>query len=299
MADKALSATQAAEREKVTSTSRLRQVVIALLACLAVLAFAYHSVLAGLVSAWSDPDFSHGYLVAPFAAYLAWRRRKQLADVELRPSWAGLAVLIGAFLIRRTGLFCGYASLERLSLVVSVWGIVLLVVGWQVTKRMAGPLLFLLLMLPPPGQLVAWVTFPLQLAATKVSAWILSAMGWEVRRTGNVIRLPLQSYGVANACSGLRMVFAIVTIGAVMACLLRRPLWERIVLLVSTVPIALAVNVARVVITGTISEAFHESVDPVVVHDWAGYLMVPVAILTLWWVQRFLRSAAKLPAATG
>jgi exosortase len=167
---------------------------------------------------------------------------------------------------------------------------VLLLTGWQVVKAVAGPLLFLMLLVPPPGRVVSAVTLPLQEMATRLAASVLGGMGWQVARTGNVLRLPLQSYEVAHACNGLRMVFAIVTLGAAMACLLRRPIWERIVLILSTVPVALAVNILRIVITGMISEAFYGSVSVTEVHDVAGWLMVPLAIMLLWGEQRFIRS---------
>jgi exosortase/archaeosortase family protein len=87
------------------------------------------------------------------------------------------------------------------------------------------------------------------------------------------------------------MVFAVVTLGAAMACLLRRPFWERLVLVLSTVPVGVLVNVVRVVITGVASEVLLGAVSVGRTHDVAGWLMMPVAVLVLWWEQRFLRLA--------
>jgi exosortase len=275
-----------------------RWVVLEWLACACVLAFVYRAVLADLWSVWmTNQDYSHGVLVAPFALYLAWRRRELLADAELEPSWGGAALLVAAFGMRLVGLRCYYGSLERLSLVVAVWGTVLLLGGRSVTRRLLGPLVLLLLMIPPPGRVAEAVTLPLQRMAASASAGVLSVMGWDVAREGNVLRLPLQSLEVAEACSGLRMIFAIVTLGGAMICLVRRPLWERSVLLISTVPIAIAVNVLRVVATAILSEASPAVFSPARVHDAAGWLMMPLALMLLWWEQRFLRSLFADPGA--
>jgi len=281
----ALQAVQAREAQ----ASR-RRMIAGLAICGLGLLFTYRATLADLWSVWMEnQDYSHGVLVAPFAAYLVWRRRGQLRNVPAKPSWLGLAILASALVMRLVALRYYYGSLESLSLVVTVWGLIVLIAGWQFTRRLTGPLLFLVLMVPPPQSAAAAITMPLQRFAASTSTSVLDAMGWRVVREGNVLRLPLQSLEVAEACSGLRMVFAVVTLGAAMACLLRRPVWERAVLVVSTLAIGVLVNVARVVITGVASElsAAHLSVSTV--HDWAGWLMMPVAVLILWWEQRFLR----------
>jgi len=269
-----------------------RWVVFEWLACVAVLLYVYRSVLVDLWFVWmTNQDYSHGVLVAPFALYLAWRRRSRLAEVKPQPSWLGAGLLVAAFLMRIVGVRCWLGSVERLSLVVAVWGLVLLLAGRQVARLMAGPLLFLLLMVPPPQSVAAAITLPLQRFAARTSAGVLSVMGWDIVREGNVLRLPLQSLEVAEACNGLRMVFAIVTLGVagVVAFMGRRPLWERLTLVLSMVPVAIAVNVLRIVITGIASEVFPGAVSPARAHDVAGWLMMPLALVLLWWEQRFLR----------
>ena len=114
-------------------------------------------------------------------------------------------------------------------------------------------------------------------------------MGWEAISEGNVIRLPGQNLAVAEACNGLRMVFAIVTLGCAIAYLARRPLWERITVACSSVVIGIAANVGRIVATGAISQAF-DTASTAQTHDIAGWLMMPLALMLIWGEQRFLRS---------
>jgi len=261
-------------------------------ACGVVLLYVYRAVLFDLWTVWTtQQDYSHGLLVAPFAAYLIWRVRDKWSGIRPQPSWVGAGLLVAALLIRVVGVRCYYGSLERLSLIIGVSGLVALLGGLRVLRSWTGPLLFLLLMLPPPQSVAAAITLPLQLFAARASAGVLDMMGWEVVREGNVLRLPLQSLGVVEACNGLRMVFAIVTLGVagVIGFLGHRPLWERLALLLSTVPLAIGVNVVRIVVTGMVSEVWSGHVSTGRVHDVTGWLMMPAALTVLWLEQRFLR----------
>ena len=271
-------------------TSRSPWQVLGWLGSAAALIFAYRIVMVDLWYTWAtNQDYSYGMVVAPFAAYLVWRKRGDLARLKPTPSWIGAGLLIAAAAMRVAGLLLWYGSLERVSLIVAVAGVVLLLGGRRIMWLMKGPLLFLLLMIPLPGRVALAVTLPLQRLAAVTSAWVLSIMGWEAISEGNVIRLPGQNLAVAEACNGLRMVFAIVTLGCAIAYLARRPLWERITVACSSVVIGIAANVGRIVATGAISQAF-DTASTAQTHDIAGWLMMPLALMLIWGEQRFLRS---------
>ncbi|HUW32462.1 MAG TPA: exosortase/archaeosortase family protein [Planctomycetota bacterium] len=260
------------------------------LACGLAIGLTYRGVLADLWTIWTtQQDYSHGILVVPFACYLAWRASTRLRGVDARPSWLGLAVLVAAFLMREIGLRCYYGSAERISLIVAIWGVVLVLAGWQVVRRLAGPMLFLLLMIPPPNQVVAAITLPMQRMAAFAAAQTLGLMGWHAALEGNTIRLYGQSLEVAEACNGLRMVFAILTLGCAIACMVRRPLWERITVVASSIALGVVVNVIRIVATGVAGQVFGTGAIAAA-HDVGGWLMMPLALLVMWWEQRFLQS---------
>ena len=259
------------------------------IACALVLAFVFRGVLADLWTVWTtQQDYSHGLLVIPFAGYLAWRRRAELRHLA-RPSWAGLGVLAAAFLLREAGLRCYYGSAERFSLVAAIWGLVILLGGWAVVRRVAGPLLLLLLMIPPPGQVITTITLPMQHAAAWASAQVLALLGWNASLEGNTIFLCGQSLEVAEACNGLRMVFAILTLGIAIAFLAPRPVWERATIIASSVLFGVIVNVLRIVVTGAASQMSGGAITGQV-HDAAGWFMMPVALAALWCEQHFLQS---------
>ena len=255
------------------------------------LVFAYWAVIGDLGTIWiTNQDYSHGLLVAPFAVYLAWRKRGNLVGLKPAPSWIGAAVLVAAVAMRVVGVRDYYGSLERYSLVVAIAGLVLLLYGRRITWLMKGPLLFLVLMVPPPNRVADMIAMPLQRLTALGSAGVLNVMGWDAASEGNIIRLYGQDLEVAAACNGLRMVFAIVTLGCAMAYLARRPRWERILVACSSVLVGVAVNVVRIVATGVVSQLFVGWVTVGKVHDVAGWLMMPVALMFIWWEQGFLRS---------
>ena len=260
------------------------------LACGLAIGLVYRTVLTDLWTVWTtQQDYSHGILVIPFACYLAWRASASLRGATARPSWAGLGLLVAAFLLREIGLRCYYGSAERISLVVAIWGAVLLLTGWPVVRRLAGPMLFLLLMIPPPNQVVAAITLPMQRMAAWAAAGALGLMGWHAALEGNTIRLYGQSLEVAEACNGLRMVFAILTLGFAIACIVRRPLWERVAIVASSIALGVVVNVVRIAATGVAGQVFGTgAIDAA--HEAGGWLMMPLALLAMWWEQRFLQS---------
>jgi len=275
-----------------TEACSQRQYFIAgCLAATVLLVATYRQAIVDLWNIWTtNQDYSHGMLVFPFAVYLAWRMRRSLKGLSPAPSLAGIGVLALALALRIASVRYYLGSMERLSFVVAIWGLVLLMCGWRITRLMRGPLAFLILMIPPPNSVAQAISMPLQRATAVGSAAVLQVMGWEAISEGNIIRLYGQDLEVAAACNGLRMVFAIVTLGCATAYLARRPKWERALVAASSVPIGVAANVIRIVATGIIAQVFVGLVSVTKVHDIAGWLMMPLALLMIWWVQGVLRS---------
>lgn len=190
-------------------------------------------------------------------------------------------ILLGQAM-RLSGLLFIFESAERYSLVVTGAGVVLLMAGGQVFWRLRWILLFLLLMVPLPGKVHNLISGPLQNVATGGAVFCLELLGISVAREGNVIVLndavPL---AVAEACSGLRMLTAFIVVAATMAYIVRRPRWQRTVLLISSVPIAIACNLARLVVTAELYLVASSETAERFFHDFAGLTMMPLAVLIL------------------
>ncbi|MEK6677762.1 MAG: exosortase/archaeosortase family protein [Planctomycetota bacterium] len=278
---------------------RLPLSILGLTAVAISLVWSYALTIQDLIRNWEhDPNYSVGMLV-PFAAgYMAWTRRADLPNLG-KVCWGGLAVLVVGQAIRAYGLFYLYESAERYSLVVTVIGLVLLLAGRETTTKLRWVLVFLFLMVPLPGRIHNMISGPLQGLATEGAVFFLELVAIHVIREGHVLILndsvPL---AVAEACSGLRMLTAFIVVGYVMAYLLDRSAWQKSVLVLSTIPVAILCNLVRLVITALLFAVVSGDVAEKFFHDFAGWTMMPMAIAVLLgeaWILRRLVIADTKP----
>lgn len=270
----------------------------AVLACVAagigVLVWSYLPVLQDLVAFWgSNPDYSAGYFVPLIAAWMAWSDRRALAALPRHTCWWGVPALLGAQAVGMLGMLYMYGSLERYSIVLTVAAMCLLLFGPAVTWRLKWVLLFLFLMMPLPGRVHNAISLPLQTFATQSAVFGLECLGYLVSREGNVLRLTDQNtLAIAEACSGLRMLTAFIVVAATLAAIVRRPRWQKVVLVLSSIPIAILANTLRLITTAVVYEGVGGENARRLVHDFAGIAMMPLAWVVLLIELRFLRYLA-------
>jgi exosortase len=241
--------------------------------------WAYWSPLGQAAERWAhDPQYSHGYLVPGFAVLLLWLRRSKLTTAVLRPAWWGLALLTAATAMRLVGVFFHFEYLDPLSLLPALAGAVLLVAGWGALRWAWPSVAFLFFMLPLPFSVSEAMGAQLQRLATDASTFLLQTMGWPAVSEGNIIHLNEASVAVAEACSGLRMLMVFFALSTAVALLMRKPLWERLVVCASAVPIALLTNLLRIVVTAVLYDTAGKEIAEAVFHDLAGWLMMPLAL---------------------
>ena len=267
-------------REKPTQSAATAWWAVAGLAAL--LAAVLYPVLQRMAWTWSiDPDYSHGFLIAPLAIYFAWERRSKLARARIQGSWWGLAPLLIGLATLAVGRFGVELMNMRVSFVFSLIGIVLLVLGRDVFRILRFPLCFLFLMVPLPQSLVNVIAFPLQLIAADTAVQALHLFGYPVFREGNILHLPQTTLFVAEACSGLRSLMALATLGILFAYFFRRNWIERTILVVSTIPIAVAVNALRVALTGVLTFHWGPEAAKGMVHEFQGFITFGAAFFLL------------------
>jgi exosortase len=287
--------------------ARLRSLLLALCTWVAVpgaaLLWTYWPTLRGLANRWAvDPQYSHGYLVPAFAGLLLWLRRGRLAGVAPRASVWGLAFLLGGTVVRLAGTYFYYDWFDALSLLPCAAGLLLLLGGWRVLYWGWPAVAFLFFMVPLPYQAELALSHPLQRVATVTSTYSLQTFGFPAVAEGNVITIGSTHVGVAEACSGLSMLFVFVALALALCLVLDRPLWQKAVLLASAVPIAVVANVARITVTGVLYQTAGRGVADMVYHDLAGWLMMPIALALLWLELAFLKRllvAVPTPARPG
>ena len=220
-------------------------ITLAFLLCL--VAGVFYPVWAALVSAWSaSEDYSHGFLILPLVIYILWGKREQLVEIEVQPTWFALPLVLLGLFTYVLARYAEIATLASLSMLFVLATGVLMLFGWRIFLACLFPLFLLLFMVPVPGQVYASLTIPLQLFVTKVTTVFLGMAGVPILREGNVLQLPEHTLEVVQACSGLRSIMSLLTLGAVIAYFGVKSQLLRSILFVSAIPVAIFVNVIRV-----------------------------------------------------
>ena len=267
----------------VASLGGARRFAVASAVGMCVLAVAvYAPILYYMVLHWrGSADYSHGFVIAPLAVYFAWERRRALERAPIEPSWWGLLPLsLGALALAIGRLGVELMSM-RTAFVLTLMGLVLLLLGRRIFRILAFPLCFLFLMVPLPQSLTNVIAFPLQLIAADLAVTTLHWFGMPVLREGNIIHLPESQLFVAQACSGLHSLMALGTLGVVFAYFFRKTWGERLVLVASTLPIAVTVNALRVVLTALLAYRFGSGMAEGVIHQTEGFFTFGLAFAVL------------------
>jgi exosortase len=257
--------------------------------------WSYAPTLAMLARCWAhDPQYSHGYLVPLFAAVMLAMRPQQRAAVVWQFSWLGVPVLAAACVLRLLGdyFFIARDWLDAFSLVVSVAGLFALFGGWPALRWAWTGVAFLLFMIPLPFTVERALAYPLRTVATQASNYVLQTIGLPSLAQGHTILFYDVRLGVAEACSGLSMLVIFVALSTAVAVTIRRPLLDRVVILLSAVPVAVLANVARITVTALMHLWAGREWADLVFHDLAGWLMMPFALALLgaelWFLRRLL-----------
>lgn len=258
------------------------------------LVWAYWPMLGVFADKWTnDPQYSHGFLVPFFSGYLlwkAWQAHGPLAAVP-RPLLGGL-VLAVVVLLRLVSGSILFHQLDALTFLLGLFGVALAAGGFPLVKRAWPAVLFLVFMVPLPYEVERNVGQPMKNAATVSSTFLLQTLGQPALRDGNLILIGDKKLGVEDACNGLKMMmtFAAFSVGAVL--LTTRTRFEKFLVLLGVIPIAVVVNVLRVTATGLAHVWVDDPKTFDVLHDAFGWLMMPVGLallgLELWVLGRLV-----------
>ncbi len=250
----------------------------------------YWRVGAKLIHDWAtDDNYSHGFLIVPLAGYFAWERRDQLRRLPLAPRSWGLLIVGGSVAVLIAGLLGAELFLTRIALIGTLVGGILFVLGWQHLQVLLFPLGILLLMIPIPAIIFNQIVFPLQLLASRVGEASLSAAGVPVLREGNVIILANTSLEVAEACSGIRSLVSLLTLGIVYGYFVDRRPGVRTAIALSSIPVAIVANGLRVAGTGFAAHFFGPAAAEGFFHTFSGWLVFVFAFVLLFAVVRTLQ----------
>jgi exosortase D (VPLPA-CTERM-specific) len=253
-----------------------------LLASTFCLGFYFQAALARLYSIWmSSDEYSYGIMIPFISAFMLWQRRDRLAQASFEPNWLGVAVLVLGLLLGTLGQLAGSAALSLYAFLVALAGFALAFLGRRGFGVVAAPLAMLILMLPVPDVVFRNLSQVLQLVSSRLGVEILRLLGISVFLEGNVIDLGTMKLQVVEACSGLRYLFSLLTLGIVAAYFFRAPLWQRLLLVASTPFITVLMNSVRIALVGVTVEHFGRGAAEGLLHDFEGLVVFLGCVIIL------------------
>ncbi len=249
----------------------------------------YWEVIYKLVRDWAnDGNYSHGFLIVPVALYLAWERRAMLLATKVDPKNIGLVAVFGSVAVLAAGTLGAELFLMRVSILGVVGGAVVYLLGWKHLQLLAFPIAFLILMVPLPAIIFNQITFPLQLLASQFGEVSLSTLGIPVLREGNVIVLAHTKLEVVEACSGIRSLVSLITLGIVYGYFVDNRTSVRVAIVLSTIPVAIVANGLRIAGTGVAAQYYGPEAAEGFFHEFSGWVVFVVAFAAIFGVRHII-----------
>lgn len=263
---------------------------------------AYAPVYPRMARDWmADPNYSHGFLVPFVSAWFVYLRLEELKALKVDPDFRGILLMISGLLLLFMGVAADELFTSRASSIVLLAGAVYALWGARALRILALPLVYLMFMVPLPYTLYDMLALPLKSLVSWLATSGIGLLGIPVLREGNMILLPNISLEVVDACSGLRSLTSLIALGVAYAFLFLGKPWQRAVLILATIPIAVFTNALRVFITGVLARHAGAAAAEGFFHDFAGLTVFVVAMaltaLTGFLLDTFSRQAQGGPHA--
>jgi len=258
--------------------------VAVLLVLIGVLGFAFRD---GLVWAWTEDwprdEYNHCYMIPFIAAFLVATRARELRAVPWEGSLWALPLVAVAFLMLLLGELSSIITLSQYGFILGLWGCFLVVLGWPAVKTIWPALFYLVFMVAVPDFIEVKLTAGMQLISTKIGVAVIRLVNIPVYVEGNVIDLGAYQLAVAEACSGLRYLFPLMSFGFLCAALFQAPAWQRAVVFLSSIPLTILMNSVRIGVIGILVSFYGVEQAEGFLHDFEGWavFMVCVGILFL------------------
>lgn len=254
--------------------------------------------LVSLAQAWSTPEYSHGPLIPLISLYLFLRELRRAPPVSvaaITDRWPGVAVIALGLLLTLLGNLVRIPDIVTYALIIWIGGIVLTIFGWQVGRRHQLPVVHLVFMLPLP-QFVYWkLSVFLQGISSELGVWFVSMAGVPVFLDGNIIDLGVYKLQVAEACSGLRYLFPILSFSYLFAILYRGPFWHKAVLLLSAAPLTVLMNAFRIGVIGILVNRYGIEQAEGFLHFFEGWVIFLACVGILFLMAATMQRLAPTP----
>ena len=243
--------------------------------CVALMLIAYVPAIRWMVDRWSASEsyYSHGFLIPLVSLFIVWQRRETLKNIEITSSPVGIWIIAFGLLINIISAALRVYFVSGFSLVLVLYGLVLFFFGKKMARSLTFPIFFLFMMIPLPLALIGTLTVKLKLFVAQISTVILNIIGFPSIRDGSFIRMPKSFVAVEAPCSGLRSLVSLITMGFLFSYAMKVSYVKKAILLLSSIPIAIMANVARVVLVAAVNDLYGEKFAMGIFHDFTGYLL--------------------------
>ncbi len=243
--------------------------------------------------AWATPEYSHGPLIPILSLYL-FLRQLRAADPVTAPvtdRWPGFLVVLAALVVAMIGNLARIPDIVTYAMILWTFGVLLIAFGWRHGRQFWPPIVHLVFMLPLPAFVYWQLSIQLQFLSSEIGVWFIQLMGISVYLDGNIIDLGIYKLHVAEACSGLRYLFPVMSFSYIFAVLYQGPTWHKAVLLLSAAPITILMNSFRIGVIGVMVDSFgieHAEGFLHVFEGWVIFIACIVLLFTLAWLLKTL-----------
>lgn len=238
--------------------------------------------LQNMAKEWNSGEYSHGYLIPLVSAWMVLRKQDELFRQELQGSWWGLAVIAFGLAAAFIGELGTLYTVIQYAFLITLVGFVLLMLGWRGLRILWGPLVYLAFMIPLPDFLYRDLSSRLQLLSSGIGVTMIRAIGISVFIEGNIIDLGNYKLQVAEACSGLRYLFPLLSFGFLCAYIFAGSTWQKIALFLSTIPIAVLMNSVRIAVIGVLTDTSGPAAAEGFLHLFEGWVVFLFCLVLLF-----------------
>ncbi len=267
--------------------------ILKFVSCLALLFIAYIPTLKWMIDRWFEAEsyYGHGFLIPALSLFIIWQRRGALKRIPISGGITGLWIVISSLLVHMICAGLKVYFISGFSFVFAIYGLIIFFFGRKMAHSLIFPVFFLLAMIPLPLVLISNLTVRLKLFAAQCATIILNHIGFPSIRDGSIIRMPNSYIAVEAPCSGLRSLISLLTLGLLFSYAMRVSYVKKAILFASSIPIAIATNIFRILMLATVNDLYGEKIAMGFFHDFTGFLVFAFAFAGLFGVSRILESA--------
>ena len=250
---------------------------------LVVLIFGYWDALFELYGRLNAEErYSHGFMIPFVVIFLVQQRVELIKAAGIKFSWSGIVFIIIASLIYFIGYLSALWTVVQYSFFLMIVGIILSLTGWRATRIIIIPLSLLLLSIPLPYFIDVVLSGKMQLLSSKLGVDFIRFCNIPVFLEGNVIDLGVYKLQVVEACSGLRYMYPLMSIGLICAYMYNERAWKKVILFLSTIPITILMNSFRIGVTGVLVNQYGTEMAEGFLHDFEGWIIFMACFVLLF-----------------